>query len=98
MVVRDKDFEVFVGECVKYGAPEEAAKKAAAVRISDKASAETGQSPQRWDDVGFRWYDVPELTVDLTPESDFGQVRPRRKTAVFTLVGKDGKELWTSSK
>ena len=96
MVVRDIDFDYFVKECVQYGASEEVAKKAACVRISDKASKETGQSPQVMKDG--RWQDVPELTIDLTPESDFGQMRPRRKTAVFSLIDKANKVLWTSAK
>ena len=96
MVVRDIDFNYFVKECVQYGAPEEVAKKAACVRISDKASKETGQSPQVMKEG--RWQDVPELTIDLTPDSDFGQMRPRRKTAAFSLLDKSGKVLWSSNK
>lgn len=96
MVIRDKDFEYFKQECVKYGAPEEAAAKAVKVRITDKTSTATGQSPQEWDAAEYKWVDVPSLSVELTPDSSFGQVRPRRKTAVFSLIGKDDKTLWTS--
>jgi hypothetical protein len=98
MVIRDTDFEYFVLECIKYGAAEDVAGKATVVRVTDKASKETGQSPQEWDAAEGKWVDVPELTVDLSLDSDFGQVRPRRKTAVFTLLGKDGKKLWSSGK
>ena len=97
MVVRDIDYEYFLGECFERGAPEDMVKKATKIRFADKYSKIYKQGPATWNASDATWTDVPELSIDLAPDSDFGRVRLRRKTCVLSLLGKDDKVLWTSA-
>jgi len=93
MVIRDIDFDYFLGDCAKMGATDADIKKAVAIRFTDKGKAD--KKPCNWDVKENKWVAVDTLTVTLSDGADFGRVRMGRDRTTWELLDKDQKVIWS---
>jgi len=94
MVIRDIDFDYFLGEAKGLGAD---VKGAASIHFRDPGDKSAGKFPCTWDAKESKWQPVEAgLQIELKEGADFDRVRMGRSRTQITLKDKGGKVLWTN--